>query len=386
MVLRVHRQVADSVERGLATRREYSPAMTLRSAFTKWFAIGALVATILLVGQVQEVGGIAGLLQVAEGGHLQPAITDLLGDIPLADEGGHDTSLFYGIGLDPTGEWVPELIDHPAYRYRRILHPVAASAFGLLDGYPLIWGMMVVVTVSTALAAGFVAASSVRMRGSDWVALVVILNPGVWLGVRLLTAEPLALALMAAGLFFALSDAKRASLAAFVASVMTKEVFAMTPVGLGVSKDRRRWVFAILPIASLLVWVAFLQLRIGDALDGGGNLALPFAGIAQSASLWSGLDGNDIFYLGFALVSVAAGLLYGTTTKSWLRWSILLWSILAILSSHFVWDLGNNAARAFSPIAVLIGLAEVRRRLDKRSAATHTERSGSLGLVLRPSD
>ena len=232
---------------------EYSPAMMVRSAFTKWFAIGAVVATILLVGQVQEVGGIAGLLQVAEGGHLQPAITDILGDIPLADEGGHDTSLFYGIGLDPTGEWVPELIDHPAYRYRRILHPVAASAFGLLDGYPLIWGMMVVVTVSTALAAGFVAASSVRMQGSDWVALVVILNPGVWLGVRLLTAEPLALALMAAGLFFALSDAKRASLAAFVASVLSKEVFAMTPVGLGFSRDRRRWVllsFRLHPFSS----------------------------------------------------------------------------------------------------------------------------------------
>ena len=365
---------------------EYSTAMTVRSAFTKWFAIGAAVATILLIGQVHEVGGIAGLLQVAEGGHLQPAITDLLGEIPLAAEGGHDTSLFYGIGLDPTGEWVPELIDHAAYRYRRILHPATASLFGFLDGYPLIWGMMVVVTVSTALAAGLVAACSVRMRGSDWIALVVILNPGVWLGVRLLTAEPLALALMTSGLFFALGERRRASLVAFVASALAKEVFALTPMGLGLSKDRRRWAYAILPVAFLLGWVAFLQLRIGDALNGGGNLGLPFVGIMESTSVWGGLDGNDIFYLVFALLSVLVGLLYSTLTRSWLQWSILLWSVLAVTSSHFVWDLGNNAARAFSPLAVLIALAEVGRRVEPESRPIHADHSGLLGPAVRQSN
>jgi hypothetical protein len=100
---------------------------------------------------------------------------------------------------------------------------------------------------------------------------------------------------------------------------------------------------------------------MGEGLSGRGNLALPFVGIITAFPVWATFDSAELMYLLFALASVAAGLVYSTLVKGWLRWPILAWSILGLVSSDWVWDLGNNAARVFAPIVVLIALAEAGR-------------------------
>jgi hypothetical protein len=69
------------------------------------------------------------------------------------------------------------------------------------------------------------------------------------------------------------------------------------------------------------------------------------------------MEARELPYLVFALLSVIGGLVIGLTRSSWLRWPILGWSILGVISSSWVWDLGNNAARAFAPILVLVALS-----------------------------
>lgn len=325
------------------------------TAIVRWSLVGATTAVILLVAQASAVGGWEGLLQVGEASSLRPIIEAELGEIPLSPGPGHDGQIYYAIGLDLSRDTVPQLLDHAGYRYRRILYPALASGFGLLEGHALLAGMIGVTIASTAVASAAAAAISVRLGRSDRWALAVILNPGVWLGVRLLTADIMTLALMIGGLFYMTGSTIRAS-GAFALSGLAKDVYLITPIGL-ICGRRRRLRLALLPLITLIAWMILLTMTVGEGFAPRGNLSWPFVGMLEGASNWSSLDLQEVFYLVFALTSVVAGLVYGAVRRGWLRWPILGWSALAIVSSEWVWDLGNNAARAFLPIAVLLALS-----------------------------
>jgi hypothetical protein len=295
---------------------------------------------------------------VGETSNLRPIITAELGDIPLAPGPGHDGQIFYAIGLDLDGDVVGPLLDHAGYRYRRILFPLMSSAVGLLDGYALLNAMIVVAAVSMGAASGAVAAMAARAGGSPLLGLTILLNPGVWLSVRLLTSDVLALALMAIGLF-CLAISTTGCVAALAMSTLAKDAYLVTPAGLGVSRDRRRWVIALVPTATLLAWMTWVTFTLGDGFTGRENLTWPFVGIVDASASWAESSSEDLFYLVFALLSVTAGLVTGCLRRSWLRWPILGWSVLGVVSSDWVWEVGNNAARAFAPILVLVALSLV---------------------------
>lgn len=310
----------------------------------------------LSVAQAAAVGGPAGMLQVGEQSALRPLIESELGAVPLVAGGGHDGQIYYAIGLDLLGQEVAPLLDHGSYRYRRIAYPLIASLGGLLDGPALLYGMLVLAVISIGTAAGGVAAIATRLGRSEWLALAVVLNPGMWLSVRLLTSDALAVAAMVLGLWGIVSGWTR-RWAPFTLSVLSKEVFLITPVGTSIRRETRHWPSLIVPLVFVGAWATFLTVTMGEGFTGRGNLSWPFQGILQAASAWSGDDAADLFYLVFALGSVALGLAHGLARASWLRWPIIGWSVLASISSDWVWDLGNNAARAFAPIVILVALA-----------------------------
>ncbi len=330
------------------------------TAFWKWSLIGGFAAGLLVVAQANAVGGYAGLLQVGEDSALRPVIEDELGDIPVVPHGGHDGQISYAIALDLMGDEVPELLDHGAYRYRRILYPAVASLLGLLDGEALLAGMIVLSVLSAAAATGLTGAVAARFGRSDWFAVAVLFNPGVWLSVRLLTSDVVALALMLGGLYW-LVVGRRGAVAAFALSVLAKDSYLTTPGGLAISRDHQRWRLLLVALATLTIWMTWLTFTIGEGFSSRGNLGMPFMGIIEASDVWGTFEPSELLYLIFALASVAVGLVYSLLVRSWLRWPILGWSLLGVISSNWVWDLGNNAARVFAPILILIVWAEARR-------------------------
>jgi len=308
------------------------------------------------------------LLRVGETSQLRPLIEAELGAVPLAPGAGHDGQISYAIGLDLVGSEVPTLLDHGAYRYRRILYPLVASLFGLLDGEALLAGMISVTLASAGIAAGAAAATFVVGGRSEWWALVVVLNPGVWLSIGLLTPDVLALALMLIALLILVSQI-RLPLIAMTLSVLAKDVYFITPLGLAVGRDRRRWLLALVPLAALTVWMLWLTITMGEGFAPRGTLAWSFVGMIDATTSWKFLSTEEWFYLVFALLSVFGGLVYAVLRKSWLRWPILIWSVMGVVSSNWVWDIGNNAARIFAPIVVLIALSLGASDVDQRSAA-----------------
>jgi hypothetical protein len=177
----------------------------------------------------------------------------------------------------------------------------------------------------------------------------------MWLSVRLLTSDGIAVATMTLGLYGVLA-ARRSAWLWFTASGLAKDVFLLTPAGFQLNRHSKRWSLVLLPAFALAVWALYLTTAMGAGFSGRGNLAWPFQGLAGATANWPRMNGADLFYLVFALGSVALGVGYGLIRKGWLRWTILLWSALAVFSSDWIWDFGNNAARAFGPIVVLVAV------------------------------
>jgi len=335
-------------------------SLTVREAFWRWFWIGLISAAVLLGFQALSVGGPAGLLQVGETSNLRPLIEDQLGEVPLAAGRGHDGQIFYAIGLDLSGQDLEGTIRDAGFRYRRILYPALASAGGLLDGWGLLYGMIGVALLSSALACGFVAAMATRSGTTNWFGLVVVLNPGIWLSVRLLTADLPAVAMIVGALFFVRSRQwTGAGLAAL--GVMTKEVHLATFLGPGFSRDRRNRMLLVAPLVALTTVVVWVSLTLGDGLAGGDNLSFPLVGIVDAVPNWESFGSRQWFYLVFALGSVGVGLVFTILHRGSMRWSLLAWSLLGLSMSSWVWNASNNAARALAPIAILVVLSHLEQ-------------------------
>ena len=328
--------------------------LTTRLVFWKWAAIGLLVAVFLTWAQARAVDGVAGMLQVGEASALRPLIEDQLGEVPLAPGRGHDGQIFYSIGLDLNGNEVGPLLDHAAYRYRRVLLPLFASGFGLLEGWPLLWGQVVVCVLSMSMATAIVGVMAHRAHRSELLTLTVLLNPGMWLSVQLLTSDALSVAAMLGALLFVSTERNRESTGLFSLSVLAKDVSLATPVPLGM--DRRDWRMVLVPGAVLAIWMTWLSIQFGDGFASRGNLDWPFLGIVEASSNWATFEAKEWVFLVFALGSVVVGA-WASFRASWLRWPIATWTTLAIVSSNWVWDFGNNAARAFAPIVILAALS-----------------------------
>ncbi len=332
----------------------HQPLMPQRSVLLKWFAVGVLTATALTWAEAQASGGLAGLLRVGTESPVRDIIESELGSIPLTDGFGHDGQFAYAVGLDLSGEHLADSGSELAFRYRRIAYPAVASVLGLFEGYALLHGMVVTTVMSVGLATAFVAWISARSGGSEWIALAVLLNPGVWLTTALLTPDAMALALMMLGLALALAGRGSAT-SAFAAMVLTKEPFAATAGGLGIGLKPRRFAYIWVPAFVMVVWAAWTSYRIGGGFTSEDNLTYPFGGMIDASSTWFGdYAFNEWFYLAFAMVSLAAGAAAALARPGWLRWPILAWVALGLISAERVWVDGNNAARVFAPMLILV--------------------------------
>jgi hypothetical protein len=162
----------------------------------------------------------------------------------------------------------------------------------------------------------------------------------------------------------------------FVGAALTKDVSILTPLGLSFFPHPRRWLTAALPIGALIVWALILNVSLGNGFTARGNLSLPLSGLLSASGNWSEFDASEWVYLLFAIASAAAGVVVGITSRNWLRWSVLAWAALGLISSSWVWDFGNNAARVLAPLAILIAL-NVRNPKEQfeNSPATKSARS-----------
>lgn len=348
----------------------------LRS-YVLWFAIGTATALFLLATQAMAVGGYSGLLQVGEQSAVRAMIESELPEVELSPRSGHDGQISFAMGLDLLGREVPTLLDDGGYRYRRILYPAIASLFGLLDGPALLVGMITVSALGMGLATAAVAILSDGIGAARWTVLGVLANPGVWLAVRLLTPDALGLGLAVMG--FALFQIGRhpVAIVLLAAAALAKDQFLLVAISLAayLVVTRRPVLalrYALIPTAALASWSLFVTARISNGFTARSNLAAPLSGILDASKTWSTSTAADISLSVLALLVIVATsvALIGARSRT-LRYVTLPWIALAITSSAWVWDLGNNSMRAFAIIA-LLGILAAGRWRDNRNMVRAT--------------
>jgi hypothetical protein len=341
-----------------------TPASNTRVGF--WGLAGFAIGLVLLWVQAMTVGGLTGLLQVGESSKLRPFVEERLGDLPLAPGPGHDGQISFAIAADLDGSEAVPLLDHAGYRYRRVLHPWLASLGGLVDGTGIVWGLAVTSALGMGLAAASSASLSAAVGASRWSILGVVANPAMWLATWLLTSDALAAGLGLAGLAAWLRRRPLLAVLLFAAAGLTKDQYLLLPLVIAAHElwYRRPARAAFLASSALptVAWGLVVTALMGAGLTPRSNLTLPLMGIVGSVPVWSSVSGRDLVFTAIALAGVAVGAVAAVRRRGHPLGRVIAgFVMLALVSSTWVWDIGNNAARAFVLLWVLSPIALTMR-------------------------
>ncbi len=208
-----------------------------------------------------------------------------LPDAPRFPGLGHDGQQFYAVArhpFDPPA--VRDQLDSPAYRYRRILFPALAGTLAPNGGRSLVFALLAISLAGVALGAW----ATSRLPGAPaWLPLAVGLTPGVGVALALSLGDALATGLTLAAVAASLRRRWAWMTVALVAAALTRETLILVAVGLLFTPGLpNRWKLASIlsPLATAGTWALWSAHALGTpALDGSGQLGLPFVGWLQSA-------------------------------------------------------------------------------------------------------
>ena len=220
---------------------------------------------------------------------------------------GYDGQFVYYIARDPVPQHVQSFLDAPAYRYQRILLPIAARVISVGDIDVIPWTIPLLVLISQFIGTWIVGDLLLRWGMSPWYAMTYGLWVGFTLSVRLDLPEPLAYALIAGALLAQERKKNLISWVLFGLALFAKEVtilfVAAALLSLLVQKKWRHLfslaAISILPYCLFQFWLfrVFGQPGIGS----GGAMAtsfefVPFMGLLRIFS-------SSVIY-GFAMFIV----------------------------------------------------------------------------------
>jgi hypothetical protein len=331
-------------------------------------AAALIVGLFVQVSQARLVGGWSALIAVGETSPVRDLISQQLPELVLLDGVGHDGQAAYAVGLDPWLQGPPPAIEDLSYRYRRIALPLLGSGFGLFDGELLLYmltGISLLAFVATVLAVAMIA--NCRSLPSA-VVLAGMVNIGLWLSLQNTTPDVLAMGLSMLGLALFLRNHHLAAIALLAAGTLAKETYFLIPAALAtwswrIQREPRVAMGYLSSGIPLAIWSLYLIGRLGDRDASGVILAWPLQGLMEAPIIWESAGGRDLLFtvLTMASLAVATWAVFRSQSALW-RLLLIPWIALALLSSHWVWDLGNNSLRVFAPLVTLVPLALLDQR------------------------
>jgi hypothetical protein len=282
---------------------------------------------------------------------------------------GYDGQFAYYIALHPLR--AAAQMDHPAYRYQRILYPFLAwlLSFGGQPGL-LPWVMIFINVAAISLASGLLGELLSTHGVPAWFSLTVTLFAGLLIALRADLNEPLAIALALLGL--ALFDREQWTWAglSFGLAILAKEIAITFALGLIVwaTLNRRLLLAAKLSLASLLpviVWGLAITLWLGMSPLSAKFASLeriPFYGLA-----FLGESPAKSFIILWAViptfVAAAAGLVKARKIKTSPLLLILLANVgLLAFMPRLAWINVAGALRAAIVLAIVSLLYTAKER------------------------
>ena len=206
--------------------------------------IALIAAAVVLLPTLEQSGGRPSLLvrmSFAEPMSRHARLADH--DFRFVNPDGHyDGVYFYGIAMDPLllGEQHLDMTQ-PAYRYRGPLYGWLAGIASLGQTALIPWTLLLVNLTMLAVAAALVSVLAARLGASPWLGLLVALNPGFLVSLTVDTAEPTAMALIAAGMVAWLDGRRWLAAALLVGGAMSREIGALVAAGMILAELAAWW-------------------------------------------------------------------------------------------------------------------------------------------------
>jgi hypothetical protein len=202
------------------------------------------------------------------------------------NNGGYDGLYYAQIALAPSlrDPQLPGAIDNLSYRARRILPPAIAWFLGagrapwIIRIYPL---LNIVAWFALAVLLWRLLAVD-TLRG--WIAWAgVMFSAGALVSVRLALTDLVALAILTGALYAAERNRRSTALGTLAAAALARETSLLGLAGLA----ERPWVSwkniarALVALAPLAAWLAYIRWRLGPSDQGWDNLTVPGAGFVE---------------------------------------------------------------------------------------------------------
>lgn len=293
-----------------------------------------------------------------------------------------DADLFRRVASDPFGDGsaiaTPES-SGVAYRYGRILYPLAGWFFGGGRAGATEVALAVLTVTGCVVAVGLAALLLARRGTSPARSLWLLAVPGVWHVGTAAFSESMVLPLLLGAVLLELRDRRAWASVCFSAMLLTREASAVALVPAFVRDVRARG-SAALPrwaatIAPLLGWWVWVRIRVGvwpfleDSESRSGALSLPFAGMLRAVGE-ENFGAIEWAAVALGLVTVVGAVLVARRST----WPLLPATGLALalmipLLGPNVWRWPGDAMRicTLPQVAVLLAALDLRRSGGRRS-------------------
>jgi len=253
---------------------------------------------------------------------------------------GYDGQQFLSLALD-LGLQNPETLtalDHPSYRYRRILYPLLGHLLGMGNPSLIPYALVAINAIAIVLLVWMIGRYFKFFDKPQKQALFLLCIPGVWIVLSLSTADLLsALFLVTALLGYA---QRKPWLTAIALSLggLTRETMLLTWIAIGVASlwERRQEMFIGLFIAPIpiFLWNLYVFNRHLPGHSGiGANFGWPLLGILQKVTtlLQNGLTAKNLFegFLFGLLLAIVTALFWLYSQNPPSNRAIFLCSLLA---------------------------------------------------------
>jgi hypothetical protein len=314
---------------------------------------------------------------------------------------GYDGQFFYYLAHDPLLRSVdPEaFLDHPAYRYGRVLYPALAWVGALGQPAALAWSMLglnlLAVLVGTVASSYILSALGPAWSSGPrrWLALTFAFSPAVFLGTIADLAEPTSFAIIAVGLALHLAGRHRGAGLTLAIATLGRETSALVSLGFVLDALRERgWQRAAayaLPLALPIGWHLWLWHRLGalPAMQSPSNFGLPLSGPLYRAGVILGLRPSlidepvvaspwpELLIIGSSVAIILLGLARLIRRRDAFSLQFGLQAAAALCTTPLVWIGLGSYARVLGLLYLFFGFSFLwdRRVPPSPSPSLHTQ-------------
>ncbi len=312
------------------------------------------------------------------------------------EEIGYDGQQFLSIAFDPFLQNPETLnaLDHPAYRYRRILYPLLSYCLSLGNSYLIPYVMVAINAISIILIVWVVSLYFQAHPSLTWQPLLTLCIPGVWIVLSLGTADLVSSLLLITALVCYRYDKPKWTAIAIALACLTRETLLLmwlalllTSIRQQKSQQIKHLLWAWLPAFFWLLSIKLLNLPGSGGIKA--NFGYPFVGIFQKffAILMNGFQGNNLFeaYLFLLLITIFITI-YVLSDRyrkdhRYLQFFIIFYSVMFIFTSMTILGYYLDYSRVFMDVYFLILLSFNRALIPWKMILLSLSGVGSLAFL-----